>query len=156
VAVRQQSLFSLPDANVIVPDRNYTASVDLGREDERALGVGYGVLCHRFDLSRGASINNSTGVEGDFGVESCTKRKRIALSCYCLWPAVIRSGQNHIGWFVQRSPKNPATKIMTTTTPSPDEDERQFRVWQFSFARYQLLTVNSLEHIGELPRPLLR
>jgi hypothetical protein len=33
----------------------------------------------------------------------------------------------------------------------PDEDERQFRVWQFSFARYQLLTVNSLEHIGELP-----
>jgi hypothetical protein len=39
---------------------------------------------------------------------------------------------------------------------SPDEDERQFRVWQFSFARYQLLTVNSLEHIGELPQPLLR
>jgi hypothetical protein len=38
----------------------------------------------------------------------------------------------------------------------PDEDERQFRVWQFSFARYQLLTVDSLEHIGELPRPLLR
>jgi hypothetical protein len=36
VAVRQQSLFSLPDANVIVPGRNYTALVDLGREDERA------------------------------------------------------------------------------------------------------------------------
>jgi hypothetical protein len=26
----------LPDANVIVPGRNYTALVDLGREDERA------------------------------------------------------------------------------------------------------------------------
>jgi hypothetical protein len=37
-----------------------------------------------------------------------------------------------------------------------DEDERQFRVWQLSFARYQLLTVNSLEHIGELLRPPLR
>jgi hypothetical protein len=37
-----------------------------------------------------------------------------------------------------------------------DEDEGQFRVWQFCFARFQLLTVNSLEHIGELPRPLLR
>jgi hypothetical protein len=38
----------------------------------------------------------------------------------------------------------------------PDEDERQFRVWQFGFARYQLLAVNRLEHIGELPRPLFR
>jgi hypothetical protein len=35
-AVRQQSSFSLPDANIIVPDRNYTALADLGREDERA------------------------------------------------------------------------------------------------------------------------
>jgi len=26
-------LFSLPDANAIVPSRNYTALVDLGRED---------------------------------------------------------------------------------------------------------------------------
>jgi hypothetical protein len=38
-----------------------------------------------------------------------------------------------------------------------DEDAQQFRVWQFSFARYRLLTVNSLngqEHICvELPRP---
>jgi hypothetical protein len=38
------------------------------------------------------SINSSTGVEGVLGVESCTKRKRIALR-----PAMIRSGQNHIG-----------------------------------------------------------
>jgi hypothetical protein len=63
------------------------------------------------------SINSSTGVEGVLGVESCTKRQRIALSYYGLWPAMIRSGQDHIGWFVQRSPKNPATRIMTTTTP---------------------------------------
>jgi hypothetical protein len=112
-------LFSLPDANVIVPGRNYTASVDLGREDERTLGVGYGVLCHRFDLSPGASINNSTGVDGVLGIESCTKRQ--ADCSELLLPLAshdkIRSGQNHIGWFVQRSPKNPATKIMTTTTP---------------------------------------
>jgi hypothetical protein len=67
--------------------------------------------------ARRGSINSSTGMEGVVGVESCTKRKRIALSYYCLWPAMIRSGQNHIGWFVQRSPRNPATKIMTTTTP---------------------------------------
>jgi hypothetical protein len=51
--------------------------------------------------ARRGSINSSTGVEGVLGVESCTKRKRIALS----------SGQNHL------SPKNPATKITTTTTP---------------------------------------
>jgi hypothetical protein len=38
----------------------------------------------------------------------------------------------------------------------PDEDERQFRVWQFSFGRYQLLAVNSLENISELLRPPLR
>ena len=31
VAVRQQSSFSLPDVNVIAPDRNHTALVDLGR-----------------------------------------------------------------------------------------------------------------------------
>jgi hypothetical protein len=67
----------------------------------KGLDVGYGVLCHRFDLRRAGSINSSTGVEGVLGVESCTKRKRIALS----------SGQNHL------SPNNPATKIMTTTTP---------------------------------------
>jgi hypothetical protein len=68
--------------------------------------------------ARRGSINSSIGVEGIVGVESCTKRKRIALSYYCLWPAMRRSGQNHIGWFVQTcSPKNPATKIMTTTTP---------------------------------------
>jgi len=83
----------------------------------KGLDVGYGVLCHRFDLRQAGSINSSTGVEGVLGVESCTKRKRIALSYYCLWPAMIRSSQNHIGWFVQRSPRNPATKIMTTTTP---------------------------------------
>jgi len=83
----------------------------------KGLDVGYGVLCHRFDLRQAGSINSSTGVEGVLGVESCTKRKRIGLSYYCLWPAMIRSGQNHIGWFVQRSPRNPATKIMTTTTP---------------------------------------
>jgi hypothetical protein len=47
------------------------------------------------------SVNSSTGVEGVLGVESCTKRKRIALS----------SGQNHL------SPNSPATKMMTTTTP---------------------------------------
>jgi hypothetical protein len=83
----------------------------------KGLDVGYGVLCQRFDLRQAGSINSSTGVEGVVGVESCTKRKQIALSYYCLWPAMIRSGQNHIGWFVQRSPRNPATTIMTTTTP---------------------------------------
>jgi hypothetical protein len=83
----------------------------------KGLDVGYRVLGHRFDLRQRGSINSSTGVEGVLGGESCTKRKRIALSYYCLWPAMIRSGQNHIGWFVQRSPRNPATKIMTTTTP---------------------------------------
>jgi hypothetical protein len=36
VSVRQPSSFCLPDANVIVPDRNYAALVDLRREDERA------------------------------------------------------------------------------------------------------------------------
>jgi hypothetical protein len=56
-----------------------------------------GLTCAR----RRGSINSLTGVEGVLGVESCTKRKRIALS----------SGQNYL------SPKNPATKIMTTTTP---------------------------------------
>jgi hypothetical protein len=66
----------------------------------KGLDVGYGVLCHRFDQRQAGSIN-STGAEGVLGVESCTKRKRIALS----------SGQNHL------SPKNPATKSMTITTP---------------------------------------
>jgi hypothetical protein len=67
----------------------------------KGLDVGYGALCHRFDQRQVGSINSSTGAEGVLGVERCTKRKRIALS----------SGQNHL------SPKNPATKIMTTTTP---------------------------------------
>jgi hypothetical protein len=39
VAVRQQSLFSLPDANVIVPGRNYTALVDLEREDAASVNA---------------------------------------------------------------------------------------------------------------------
>jgi hypothetical protein len=49
--------------------------------------VGYSVLCHPFDLRQAGSINSSTGVEGVVGVESCTKRKQIALSYYYLWPA---------------------------------------------------------------------
>ena len=48
VAVRQQSWFSLPDVDVIVPDENYTALGNLRREDEGLLDVGYGDLCHRF------------------------------------------------------------------------------------------------------------
>jgi hypothetical protein len=32
-------LFSLPDANVIVPDRNYTALVDLEREDAASMNA---------------------------------------------------------------------------------------------------------------------
>jgi hypothetical protein len=78
------------------------------------LAMAYSV---RFDLLRAGSINNSTGEDDVVRVKSFTKRKRIALSYYRLWPAMIRSGQNHIGWFVQRSPRNPATKITTTTTP---------------------------------------
>jgi hypothetical protein len=42
----------------------------------KGLDVGYGVLCHRFDLRRAGSINNSTGVDGVVGVKSCAKRKR--------------------------------------------------------------------------------
>jgi hypothetical protein len=78
------------------------------------LAMAYSV---RFDLLRADSINNSTGEDDVVGVKSFTKRKRIALSYYRLWPAMIRSCQNRFGWFVQRSPRNPATKIMTTTTP---------------------------------------
>jgi hypothetical protein len=117
VAVRQQSLLSLPDANVIVPDRNYTALVDLGREDDKGLMLATTYSVTSLTCAGRGSINSSIGVEGVLGVESCTKRQRIALSYHCLWPAMIRSGQNHIGWFDQRSPRNPATKIMTTTTP---------------------------------------
>jgi hypothetical protein len=107
----------------------------------KGLDVGYGVLCHRFGLRQGgAALTVQLAWKAFLG-------SRVVPSASGLLSV---SGQNHL------SPKNPATKIITTTTPSPDEDERQFRVWQFSFARYQLLTVNSLEHIGELPRPLLR
>ncbi|MCW1988732.1 hypothetical protein ABIE85_004261 [Bradyrhizobium diazoefficiens] len=83
----------------------------------KGLDVGYRVLCHWFDLRQAGQHQQSTGVEGVLGVESSAKRKRIALSYYCFWPAMMGSGQDHIGWFVQRSPRNPATKIMTTTTP---------------------------------------
>jgi hypothetical protein len=42
----------------------------------KGLDVGYGVLCHPFDLRRAGSINNSTGVDGVAGVKSCAKRNR--------------------------------------------------------------------------------
>jgi hypothetical protein len=45
-------------------------------ERMKGLDVGYGVLCHPFDLRRAGSINNSTGVGGVVGVKSCAKRNR--------------------------------------------------------------------------------
>jgi hypothetical protein len=85
----------------------------------KGLDVGYGVLVTGLTSAGAGSINNSTGVDGVVGVKSCcAKRKRNFSQLLLPWPAVIRSSQNHIGWFVQtRSPRNPATKIMTTTTP---------------------------------------
>ena len=50
------------------------------------LAMAYSV---RFDVLRAGSINNSTGEDDVVGVKSCTKRKRIALSYYGLWPAMI-------------------------------------------------------------------
>jgi hypothetical protein len=83
----------------------------------KGLDVGHGVLVTGLTNAGAGSINNSTGVDGVVGVKSSAKRKRNFSQLLLPWPAVIRSGQNHIGWFVQRSPRNPATTIMTTTTP---------------------------------------
>jgi hypothetical protein len=40
----------------------------------KGLDVGYGVLCHRFDMRLAGSINNSTGVDGVLGSKSCNKQ----------------------------------------------------------------------------------
>jgi hypothetical protein len=95
-------LFSLPDANIIVPGRNYTALVDLG-EIMKGLDVGYGVLVTGLTSAGAGSINNSTGVDGVVGVKSCAKRKRNFSQLLLPWPAVIRSGQNHIGCLFKRA-----------------------------------------------------
>lgn len=77
-------MFSLPDANIIVPGRNYTALVDLGREDERGVILAMAYSVTGLTCARRGSINRSTGLEGVVGFESCTKHKQIALSYYCL------------------------------------------------------------------------
>jgi len=79
---RLRSLFSLPDVNVIVPDRNHTALVDLGREDER-LDVGYGVLCHRFDVRGRAASTIQLVWTAFLGSRVVPSASRIALSYYC-------------------------------------------------------------------------
>jgi hypothetical protein len=44
VAVRQQSWFSLPDVNVIVPDGNYTALINLMKDLMSAMAYSVTVL----------------------------------------------------------------------------------------------------------------
>ena len=60
----------------------------------KGLDVGYGVLCHRFDMRR-AGQHQQFNCRGrrSWGQEVVPSASGIALSYYGLWPAMIRSGQ---------------------------------------------------------------